>query len=167
MDGKLILAAIITILIIGFLVTRDPGTPKPANFSNVIITLDRTACYGFCPAYSLIIYGNGTVVYEGRMFVNVTGKHTSQISKDKVDELVNEFYSVNYFFFSDRYVEPPDMTVSDLPSITTSITINGVTKTVFDYYNAPSELRNLENKIDEIAESYQWIKCEGYCPQYK
>ncbi len=129
---------------------------KPDNINDVVITLERTACYGTCHAYKLTISGEGTVEYEGKQFVNVIGKQTDKISIGKVNELVNTFYNINYFSLKDNYYEP----VTDLPTTTTSITINGKTKTVVDYVGAPQSLKDLENKIDEITNSKRWIKGE-------
>jgi hypothetical protein len=43
------------------------------------------------------------------------------------------------------------MSVTDLPSTTTSIRINGKYKQVYNYYGSPKVLNELENKIDELA----------------
>ena len=75
------------------------------NVDGAVITMERTMCFGTCPAHSLAIHGNGTVNYEGFAFVAVTGSHTYQISKEKVEQLVCEFHRINYFSLEDRYEE--------------------------------------------------------------
>jgi hypothetical protein len=128
---------------------------QPPERKNVVITLERTACYGICPDYKITIYGDGKVEYKGNMFVKVKGQQTSKISLDKVKELIDEFYKINYFSLKDRYYDP----VTDLPTTITSISINGKSKRVEDYCcDAPKELRELEDKIDEITESEKWVK---------
>ena len=130
--------------------------PKPTEFKDVIITLERTACYGFCPAYKLTIYGDGKIVYDGKYFVKTKGVQNSQIPTDKVKGLVDEFYKIDYFSLQDKYYAP----VTDLPTTTTAITIDGKTKKVVNYYGAPEKLSELENIIDEITNSKKWIgKC--------
>ena len=50
---------------------------------------------------------------------------------------------------------------TDMPSAFTSLTVDGKTKTVRHYhgdFSAPKELTELEDKIDEIVNSNQWIK---------
>ena len=106
----------------------------------------RSVCFGACPVYSLTIYGNGTVVYEGEMYVNVTGKQTSEISQEKIQEIVDEFYRIDYLSLDDVYDEP----ISDIPHTITSIRINGKYKSIYNRAGAPKELKELENKIDEI-----------------
>ncbi|WP_415282862.1 DUF6438 domain-containing protein [Candidatus Nitrososphaera sp. FF02] len=124
------------------------------DISDVEISLERTVCFGFCPDYTVTVFGDGTVVYEGRNYVAVEGEQRGQISKEDVRELVNEFYQVGFFNFDDAYTD----SVTDLPSQTTSITIDGETKSVFRYGSKPPKLIILEDKIDEIAQTEKWVK---------
>lgn len=129
------------------------------DYSNTIITMERTMCYGTCPEYNLTIYPDGAVIYEGHSNVNVTGRQVSEIPQEKIKELVDEFYAIGFFSLKDKYTgEDEGVYVSDLPSTTTSITVNGQTKSVLDYYGTPQKLKNLENKIDEITNSKQWVE---------
>jgi uncharacterized protein DUF6438 len=135
-------------LIISFSLLFGPvDSFPPQSVENVVITLERTPCFGSCPDYSLTVYGNGTVIYDGRNFVAVTGRQSSTISQDNVHELVTMFYAMGYFSIKDEYSAP----VTDLPTTTTSIAIDGRYKHVVNYYGAPEKLIDLENKIDEIA----------------
>ena len=80
--------------------------PIPSGFrdsTSTIITLERTACFGTCPAYHVTLYGNGTVVYEGESFVAVNGAQKSQVDPQAVKGLVDEFYNVGFFSLRDRY----------------------------------------------------------------
>ena len=131
---------------------------ETVDLDGVIITLERTACYGFCPIYSLTIHGDGTVIYEGEDFVETVGKAETIISIEKVEQLISEFEKVNYDSLKDTYTEK---TITDAPSVITSITRNEKTKTVEHYhgdFDAPEELTGLEDKIDEIVNSERWIK---------
>jgi hypothetical protein len=44
------------------------------------ITLDRTGCYGTCPAYTLSLGADGSATYEGRAFVAARGRFEAQIA---------------------------------------------------------------------------------------
>ena len=145
-------------MIILFSTFRIPG--GVSDISSVLITMERTPCFGMCPSYSLAIYGNGTVRYEGFAFVAVTGVRTDQISDEKIRELVQEFYKVDYFSLQDRYEDPS----TDLPSTTTSIAVAGMRKSVYRYGFGPEDLIQLENKIDAIAGTERWIKGPGVVP---
>jgi hypothetical protein len=132
-------------------------TPQPNDIKDVVITLERTVCFGACPDYTLTIQGDGTFTYEGRQFVKIEGTRTTTISKEKIRQLLSEFQSVDYFSLNDSYEE---FGATDMPSAITSLTINGKTKTVRHYhgdFSAPEQLTELENKIDETVNSDQWI----------
>ncbi|MFC2042055.1 DUF6438 domain-containing protein [Chloroflexota bacterium] len=136
----------------------QPQTPTPANIKDIVITLERTECFGTCPVYRLTVHGGGTVIYEGIRFVKVQGMVQTTISEDKIRQLVSEFQKLDYFSLKDSYEE---RNATDMPSAFTSLTIDGDKKTVRHYHgdlSAPKELAELENKIDEIVNSNQWIK---------
>lgn len=160
----LIIGGVIILLLVSliYLYPQLTQPPKPTEFEDVVITLESTGCFGPCPIYKLTIYGDGKVVYEGKEYVNVAGKQTSQLSKDQVKELVDEFYRINYFSLKNNtYTEDSFLLKCflDAGSVITSITIDGKTKKINDYHGcpAPKKLRELEVKIDEITNSKRWI----------
>jgi hypothetical protein len=123
---------------------------------DVIITVERTMCFGFCPAYRLSIYGNGKVVYEGHYYVRVEGTRTAYIPKRKVRELVAEFERIGFYNFDDRYI----IGATDLPSVLISIDLEGKSKTI-DMYGAemiaPEEIANLIKQIEEAVNVSRWV----------
>lgn len=123
-----------------------------------IIKLQRGPCFGPCPIYKVTIYGNGTVIYIGKEFVKTKGKHKINIGDGKIRELISEFEKIHYFQLKGSY---EDEEVSCSSTTITSIAINGKTKTIRHYHgdsSAPEKLTYLEDKIDEIINSNQWIK---------
>jgi len=130
---------------------------EPTDINNVVITLTRSRCFGLCPTYNITIYGNGTVLYEGIANVNTTGIRISNISENHVRQLLSEFKNVDYFSFNETDIA--SHVVYDAPFVTTSLTINGKTKTIHHYETAdPKTLTALENTIDEFVNSSQWIQ---------
>ena len=118
----------------------------------------QTACFGVCPVYTLTIYGDGRVVYEGIRCVRIEGTITTTISEDKIKQLILEFHKIGYFSLKNSY---EDRNATDMPSAFTSLTIDGKTKTVRHYhgdFSAPKKLTELENKIDQIVNPDQWTK---------
>lgn len=157
----LIIGGVMILLLVSltYLYPKLTQPPKPTEFGDVVITAEHTGCFGPCPIYKLTIYGDGRVMYEGQEHVNVAGKQTSQIPKDKVKELVNEFYRINFFSLKDNTYTDEGCFL-DAGSVITSITIAGKTKRINDYHGcpAPKELRELEAKIDELVNSKQWVE---------
>lgn len=133
----------------------------PTAHANLLITLERTACFGTCPIYALTIYEDGRVEYVGQDFVTAKGEQTGSITPEKLQELVAAFQNADYFNLQDEYTAP----ITDLPTTITSFTFDGTTKTIRNYGGcldnmlvpAPQALCELENKIDEVTKSAQWV----------
>ena len=132
---------------------------------DLLITLERTACYGRCPIYKLTIKADGSVLFDGERFTKTIGKAEGKISEDKVKKLIKEFENADYFALDGEY---DCYQMTDNPSAFTSIQINGKNKKIKHYQGCESgsdefekELSNLtelENKIDEIIGTQKWIK---------
>lgn len=130
--------------------------PLSQSESDVAITLERTACFGTCPVYTLTIYRDGRVVYNGLDFVEVTGEQTVQIDPKQVQELMDFMVNSGYLDLNDAYT---DYNITDLPYATTSLTVNGSVKQIEHYYgdeSAPFVLTQIERRIDMLVDSAQW-----------
>src|ERR1700733_9628445 len=139
-------------------VQGDDSFPEVHNWKNVVITLSRDACYGTCPMYTVELHGDGTVVYRGKRFVAVKGERRGKVAEVAVQDLVAEFRKADFFSLSDQYIAG----VTDFPSYTISIEIDGKKKTVLDYVGGqvgmPRTVTDLENDIDRIAGSDRWVR---------
>ncbi|HYA61127.1 MAG TPA: DUF6438 domain-containing protein [Candidatus Acidoferrum sp.] len=134
---------------------------KSQNLYETIITLERTICCGRCPVYKLTIFGNGAVMYNGLEFVAITGRHMANITEDKIQRLIGAFKKADFFSLNNSYVE--FMRIED-PFAITSLTINGKKKRVRHYHgdnSAPHQLRILEDEIDEIVGTDQWVHAQN------
>jgi hypothetical protein len=138
---------------------------KTAIPKDLTIGLERTMCPGACPDYSLFVYGDGKIVYEGRHYVAVKGRRKEHISKAHVKQIFDEFYRIGYFSLKDRY----DPIVSDGAITITSIHADGKKKQVVNCHpsQAPEDLYQLEKMIDEITQSKRWIRHRSVQPALK
>ncbi|MBI4672163.1 MAG: hypothetical protein HY741_10915 [Chloroflexi bacterium] len=145
--------------------------PDAYPLSEVTITLERTVCFGACPAYSVTIHGDGRVEYAGKQFVRVTGAQSKKIPQQAVIELLREFYRVDFTAFRDEYVQGRDIDVSpdgtvqetsvmvtDLPSTFVTWQVGDFRKRVHAYFGAPADFITLAEKIDAVAGTAAWIK---------
>lgn len=173
-------------LIIALLLGLTAASAQGAN-SPVALTLERTACFGACPIYTVTIYDDGTVVYQGERFVDVTGEQVGQIDPETVQMMVEAFAEAGYFDWDEAYT---DQYVTDVPSVITSVTRNGETHRIERYTgdgSAPLALPYLERWLDLMANTGQWTgkqpfigtvgtdspvitlertPCFGFCPVY-
>ena len=158
MKKHLLFVVFLILVILSMTGCAGNQTNTRSNLNDLVITLERTPCYGTCPVYTLTLFGDGKVVYEGKDFTKIRGRAETTISQAKIEQLVSEFEKIKYFSLNDNYTE---RTITDAPSVITSITIDGKTKSIEHYhgdFSAPETLTQLEDKIDKIVNSDQWIK---------
>jgi hypothetical protein len=138
--------------------------PEIHDWKSLRITLRRTVCYGTCPDYSVEIHGDGSVVYTGNSHVAVKGKQQGQLTQDELRQLVSLFRTADFYSLRDTY----RCSVTDNPTYTTSISINGRTKTVLDYVGReigmPQAVTDLEDAIDRMAGTAKWVKGNRQAP---
>jgi Domain of unknown function (DUF6438) len=131
--------------------------PEIHDWNSLRITLGRSPCYGRCPTYQVEIHGDGTVLYDGKANVATTGKHTAKISHAALVELVEVFRKADYFSLSDCYVSG----ITDYPAYETSISFDGVSKSVLDYegqrVGMPSTVSDVEAAIDLLSGVQKWV----------
>jgi hypothetical protein len=121
--------------------------PAVAIQESIRITLERTACFGTCPVYSVAIHEDGRVVYEGRQYVRESGTHTWRIDATAVRALAAEIDKAGFFEMKNEYTAP----ITDQPTTYTTVTIGSRTKRIKDYYGAPTALKEIEARIDTVA----------------
>ena len=125
--------------------------------SKVSITLRRTVCYGRCPAYTVTVSTSG-IVFDGDAYVAAKGKHTAAVDPDAVRKLAARFIAADFYSMDSRYAA----SVTDNPTYVLSITIDGHKKEVVDYVGQwegmPAVVVDLENAVDDLAQSLRWIK---------
>jgi hypothetical protein len=162
----MIIILLLSLLLSTALVSSMPQETGDGDLKDLLITMkqeNQCGCIGCCATYSVTISGDGTVTYEGTSAVKVTGKQVYSIQIDQVKELVREFYRVDFFSLKDKYtsVDKGDGTyeiIDHAAPVTTSITIRGRTKSVYDFYGAPEKLKELEKKIYEISGVGVYVK---------
>jgi hypothetical protein len=148
-------------------VSRPAAAPAVRSGESVVasgpvVAVQRTACFGACPVYTISASASGKVTYEGKANVRHIGTATGQISEKQIASLLREMEDAGYFTFADRYAmsEPTCRRyTTDSPSVISSATFRGRTKRVEHDYGcvgAPGALTLLEQKIDEVLGSRQW-----------
>ena len=111
-----------------------------------IISINRGACFGTCPIYSINIFSDMSVVYEGKNFVEKIETVEFKLSEGEINSILQKANEINYCQLEDEYFEH----ISDLPRTYVQI----FDKKILDYYGAPKELKELEELIDKICFKY-------------
>ena len=138
------------------------------------IILRRSACYGSCPDYKVIIDGLGRVTfttetrpvdpvsgvhrsYAPSVGVLLPGTHHARIDPRAVQALMDRAAAANFFALKPEYRAG----MTDAPTYAVTIATGKAAKTVTDYVGLeagmPRAVKELEDAIDEAAGTKRWI----------
>src|ERR1700722_1676274 len=155
------------VLAMSMLSTSCQRTIHVDNWASFSVVLQRTACFGTCPVYTVTIHGSGLIEYVGPYNVDTLGSRSARIESDEVRNLVQAFNAVNFLRMRDRYSER----CTDMPTAIIEISFDGKTKQVSNYFggcegetSGPQvDLNRLAREIDTTAGTVRWIKCGAGC----
>jgi hypothetical protein len=128
-------------------------SPAIAQQDQAVISLERTTCFGACPAYLLRIDSSGAVSFQQGPPSNRHEERTSQIPPEQFADLMAGLISIHFFELNDVY--KPIHTDGRQTYI--QVTLAGTTKRIAHFENGPSDLRELERKIEVRANTHQWL----------
>ena len=141
-----------------------PAQDVPEDF---LITLKRTwlHCGGECPAYVVSIDAEGSVRYDGDMYVRVIGPAGDRIPAARVRALAAAVDQIGFFKLNNRYTEfrNPDGTTSLVDHYQeTFVTVrrNGESKRIEASQGVPPGLAELVRQVDEAARTQRWIRID-------
>ena len=141
---------------LGLLAACAHAPPGPASTAPVAVRLERQGCYGECPIYTVVIYQDGTVQYDGDEYVKVKGRRTGTVDAAALARVRD--FAARLGFASLPDYNGYDCT--DLPGAV--LTIDGAT--VEHYYGdakAPEDLVMLESMVDDAAGIRAWVGTAG------
>jgi hypothetical protein len=134
-----------------FLVSCSSTSPK-LDVNTPVIRLERTMCFGSCPAYNLEFRGDCTAQYEGFANVEKIGVYRAKVDEASLRVMMDRFNKINFFELNDIY----DDRVTDIPTYTVTYQLGTKKKTVIDRFNPPPGLRELERSLDSVAKQLDW-----------
>jgi Domain of unknown function (DUF6438) len=163
------------VLLAGCWTSSSPTEPvaeaPPSAFE---ITLERTTCFGACPAYRLSIDGDGRVRWFGVEYVHDHGERRATVPRKRIAELQRKLDELRFFERDPlgnlhgpvdciRSKTGTSCTFTDVTICShTSTAVLTVrtgrrTHTVRNDHCEPSPLEELEELIDDIARTSAWI----------
>lgn len=117
------------------------------------VGLERTLCFGTCPAYTVVMKADGTFRYKGAQHARREGDHTGKVSEYQFNRLAQFIKDSGYTELQDNY----SALVTDLPTVYTTVVIGGKRKVVRNYANAgPTKLWAIEQLIDKLLLEATW-----------
>lgn len=169
---KLVFSILLLSPLAGCSVTAEPF---PAVIEDELkITLQRTACFGSCPDYTVTIDGKGNVEFRtrGENFpgefevhrsfsqsdgILFAGVHTDKVDPGVIAELVEQFREAKFFSLNDEYRAQ----ITDNPAYILTINTGTASKTVVDYVGEevgmPAVVTQLQKAVDRAAGTARWV----------
>lgn len=120
---------------------------------NAIARIQRTACFGRCPIYTLTVFEDGRVVYFGKKFTPREGKFEGKVSPDIIENLKKFAVEIGFSNFNNVYDK---QAITDLPSTITSLRTDEELKTVVNRFDGPQDLRKFEDFFDKLFAEVEW-----------
>ncbi len=130
--------------------------PQNAMDVEVMVGLQRTACFGRCPVYELSVLNTGEATLKVGRFCDeafgrslAEGMHKARVDVEAWKEATDWAESMGFDTLQSRYDNPK---VMDLPA--NIVTVNG--KTVFNRYGGP-DLNELYTRIERLVGATDWV----------
>lgn len=137
--------------------SEEVQVPTKQSDSNVLISLEKGACFGRCPIYKMHINQDGSMEIEGKRFVDFIGPHTANLSPEALQNLNAQIKEMAW----STYPEKHPTQISDLPSSKISYWESGNKTTTEWSHGAPEELDNLALSLHDIAMNTSWKRDES------
>ncbi len=131
-----------------------PPVSRPAFVS---ATIQKTPCFGKCPAFKITFDAKGFATYEGKKFVKMLGKYTAPISGKEYTAILSAAQKIGYFSMPKTY-PPNGKFIADLPFTITTLHFGNDKHQIRNNIDAPQELTEYENFLIELGESLKWTK---------
>lgn len=131
-----------------FLFSCKSNQKSNASQAEVIFSLSTTPCYGECPVFELSLYGDKTLVYDGKEHTKIEGVKETQLTDDQFETFLGIIESSDWSKFEPSYTS--DMT--DLPTQNFNYNRNDVSKSVSKYGTEPRELSKISDLVLTFVE---------------
>ncbi len=133
--------------------TTKPDVKHPEKNGRLILSMERTPCYGRCPVYTINLYENGLLIYNAKQFTDTSGCFYRVLSKYEITEVKDRFNNSGFFKMSNQYPEDKK-TPTDLPSCILFFSNEDQQKTIIDKrWQTPETLTALEKSVDSLVNS--------------
>lgn len=126
---------------------------EKADEDTLLLSFERTACYGRCPIYKIKAYKSGFTTFEGLNFTEKLGFFASRIELSELERLYEEAESIGYFEMKDKYDKEG---VTDLPSVISMIDMHGKKKRIVARLDVPQQLQDFHQEIDDTFDQLSW-----------
>jgi hypothetical protein len=153
---------VLLVVLASLVAPRTYAGDRAGDSSRAWINIERTACYGTCPQFTLRIAADGGVVYDGKRFVMRRGVAERRLRPAEVDKLRR---AVDQSGFAKLETHCCDcVTKTDAPSTLLDIADQNGLRSIRHYHgcaSVPKSLSVLEESIISLSGAGKWIGSEA------
>lgn len=119
------------------------------------VLMGRSACFGTCPSYTIEVFENGTLIYNGKSYVDQKGFYEKKINPNDAIQFIQQFNRLQPDTLHYMY----ETKIADLPGIYYFIQYPDSVKHVINADAGPRILYDWSVKFDEFAKfDKTWTK---------
>jgi hypothetical protein len=135
------------------------GAEQLASRPDALIQMRRGGCPpDVCPVYSVSIFLDGTVAYDGQANVAVLGHRTAKLSPERLNDLLSQIEAMDFLDTSEEACVCPDA-MDKAHMVILDYRPGSMVKTVLHddaCGSAPPALRAIERTIDQATGVERW-----------
>ena len=129
--------------------------PLPAAKRSLVASLRRTACFGNCPVFSVEIWSDGQVRWQGERHMARVGAYSARVSAAWIAGLLQAGDRAGYFELASQYPRNGQL-VPDVPLTITMLRRGNREHQVTNNADAPLSLLRFERYFLEKLETLRW-----------
>lgn len=131
---------------------QDDRFGGPTAADSLFFSLERTPCFGKCPAYRINVYRSGHATYLGISHTEKQGDHAGNVTPETMALLLAKAESVGFFAMLDKY----DGQVTDLPSTIVRVVSMDRNKKVVARHKVPPEFKEFATYAEGLLLPLPW-----------
>lgn len=116
------------------------------------LKMDRTACFGRCPVYTVELMSDGGVYYNGMKNTEFVGKREAHLTPQQMQKFFKQI--AKYKLSTAQSTYKPIST--DLPHMHLNFTLNGQLKAIRNAESGPKFLSDIGKKVDSLLNTLSW-----------
>ncbi len=122
------------------------------------ISLQRTACFGQCPIYTVTLVRVGPSLFDGQRWSPRVGQFEGTIDSSAFASLAHFIVAEGFLTFDSAYAEG----VTDHSTTITCLQSARASRCISHYgASGPAQLNGIEHAIDSVSETLHWAAKKG------
>ncbi|WP_235297006.1 DUF6438 domain-containing protein [Portibacter marinus] len=124
---------------------------------DTMVHMRKGPCLGQCPVYSITIYNNGKVKYDGINFTEPKGIYESELNEAQIEKARQLISEVNLVKMYSRYPGSVDM-IKDVARTNLVISDGEIKFSTVISYGEPESLKNVQEYLEQLVKELSWVQ---------